>query len=375
VEDALGDRRFVRSTVNVQTGGLDAAVGFHANNPTPDILLVEATQQNSALLDGVDRLAEVCDPTTRVVIIGDSNDVALYRTLIRRGVSDYLAAPLESGELAQTIADLDDRGASERARVISFIGAKGGVGSSTVAQNVAWSLARMFGEDVAILDLDIPFGTVGHAFNIVAPQGIDGAISDGERLDDVLLERYMPKFEEHLALLTSPVSLDADGDIDPAAFEVILDMVRARTSFVVLDLPHRWAPWTRQILYDSDQVVITANPDLASLQHTKNLVDILRAERGEDGSIHMVLNHTGMARKIELGTKDFRDATGNEPTVTLPHDAMAFGAATNNGQMLGQSSKKHKAVAAFNQLATRVSGRQPAKKRGHTFSWKRGSKK
>ena len=338
------------------------------------MLVVEATQQNSELLDGIDRLAEVCDPSTRVVIIGDSNDITLYRTLIRRGVSDYLALPIESQDLAQAIADLDNHGEAERARVISFIGAKGGVGSSTVAHNTAWSLARLFDEDVAILDLDIPFGTVGHAFNMVAPQGIDGAISDGERLDDMLLERYMPKFDNHLALLTSPVSLEVDGDIDPAAFGVVLDMVRGKTSFVVLDMPHRWTEWTRQILFNSDQVVITANPDLASLQHAKNLVDILRAERGDDGSIHTVLNHVGIARKIELGAKDFRDATGNEPTVTLPHDAIAFGAAANNGQMLGQASRKHKAVAGFNRLAIQVSGRQPAKKRGGKFTWKRGSR-
>ncbi len=338
------------------------------------MLLVEATQQNSDLLDGVDRLANVCDPTTRVVIIGDSNDITLYRTLIRRGVSDYLTLPLERHDLAQAIADLGSHGEADRARVISFIGAKGGVGSSTIAHNIAWSLARLFDEDVAILDLDIPFGTVGLAFNIVAPQGIDGALADGERLDDVLLERYMPKFDDHLALLTSPASLEVDGDIDPAAFEVVLDMVRGKTSFVALDLPHRWADWTRRILFSSDQVVITATPDLASLQNAKNMLDILRAERGDDGSIHIVLNRAGMARKIELGAKDFRDATGSDPAATLPHDAIAFGAAANNGQMLGQTSKKHKAVAAFNRLAVQVSGRQPAKKRARKFTWKRESK-
>ncbi len=309
------------------------------------MLVVEATLQNSELLDRIDRLAEVCDPSTRVVVIGDSNDITLYRTLIRRGVSDYLALPLERQDLAQAIADLGSHGEAKRARVISFIGAKGGVGSSTVAHNIAWSLAQLFDEDVAILDLDIPFGTVGLAFNTVAPQGIDGALADGERLDEVLLERYMPKFDDHLSLLTSPSSLEVDGDIDPAAFEVVLDMVCAKTSFVVLDLPHLWTEWTRRILFSSDQVVITATPDLASLQHAKNLIDTLRAERGDDNSIHIVLNRAGMARKIELGAKDFREATGGDPAVTLPHDAIAFGAAANNGQMLGQASKKHRAVA------------------------------
>ncbi len=337
------------------------------------MLLVEATRHNSDLLDDIDRLAEVCDPTTRVVVIGDSNDISLYRNLIRRGVSDYLALPLERHDLVQAIAESGSAEA-ERARVISFIGAKGGVGSSTVAHNTAWSLARQFEEDVAILDLDIPFGTVGLAFAVDSAQGIAGAIADGERLDDVLLDRYMPKFDEHLALLTSPASLEVDGDIDPAAFAVVLDMVCRKTSFVVLDMPHGWTNWTRRILIDSNQVVITANPDLASLQHAKNLVDVLRVERGDDGSIHVILNHAGMARKIELGAKDFRDATGNEPAATLPHDAIAFGAAANNGQMLGQASRNHKAVAVFNRLAELVSGRRPAKKQKRRFTWRRGSR-
>ena len=163
----------------------------------------------------VDALAEVCDPGTQVVVLGNVNDIQIYRALVQQGISDYLVPPLNAKQVFDAIASICiDPSEPALGHVISFMGTEGGTGSSSVAHNTAWALARTFDEDVAILDLDLALGTLGLAFNLESQQGIQDALSHPERLDEVLRERFMAKHDDHLFLLTSPGSFTADADID-----------------------------------------------------------------------------------------------------------------------------------------------------------------
>jgi pilus assembly protein CpaE len=358
----------------VHAGGLGAALAYCEQNPTPELLILETAQENSDLLKRIDQLADVCDPATRLVVIGHSNDVALYRTLLRRGVSDYLVSPFSREAVVETVQNLfsgEDGGAL--ARVIGFFGARGGVGSTTVACNTAWALANTLSQQVALVDLDMAFGTVALAFNVDARQGIDNALADGDRLDDELLDRYMPKYDDNLSLLVSPASLDANATVDPAALSKVLDRVRRSAQFVLLDLPHVWAPWTRDLLSDADEVVITVAPDLAALRNAKRLVEHLRQAGGPDRSVRLVLNQVGGAKKTQLTVKDVKDGVGLEPAIVLPFEPGVFGVAANNGQMAGEVQKNGRIAGAFGALAQSVSGRAPVKREKRRFFWmKRG---
>lgn len=361
---------FSQSKVELQPGGLDAALMYCKKNPTPELLVVEIAEQNSELLARVDQLADVCDATTRVIVIGHSNDIGTYRTLLRRGVSDYLPSPISRATVIESVQGLfNTAGGQALARTIAFFGAKGGVGSSTIACNTGWALARMFSQDVAVVDLDVAFGTVALAFNVDAPQGIDAALTDGARLDDELLARYMPKYDDHLALLASPASLDANPAVDRVAFERVLEKVRRASRFVVLDLPHAWAPWVRDTLTDADEVVMTVAPDLAALRNAKRLIESLRPLRGQDRPLRYVLNHVGGAKKTELSAKEITEGLGLPPTVVIPHDTAVLGAAANNGQMAGEVQKKGHVIDAFRQLALAISNQPPTKGKKSPLDW------
>lgn len=376
VEEALHDRRFARASVDVQPGGMPAAIAYHAKNATPDVLLVDSTGQNSELIGSVEELAEVCGQDTQVILIGVNNDIKLYKDLMERGVSDYLSAPLTRQQVADAIVEVcADPTEARLGRVISFIGAKGGAGSSTVACNTAWCLAKAFNEDVALLDLDITFGTVGLAFNLTSPQGILDALEDPDRLDEVLLERYMPSAEDHLAILASPASLESNPEVDIAAFDVLLHLVRRKAQFVLVDLPHMWTHWTQQILFESDQVVVTTLLDLASLRHTKNIVDAVRAKSNRETPVRVVLNHSGTAKRIELSGSDFQDAINDKPALVLAHEPAIFGAAANSGQMIGETNAKSKAADGFRRLAVAVSGRKPVERSKGISAWIRRGRK
>ena len=146
-------------------------------------------------------LASHCDPSTKVVVIGHYNDVWLYRELIRSGVSEYVVAPISMADIVSVIASIFvDPEAEPIGRSIAFIGAKGGVGSSTIAHNVAWTMSKLFASEVVVADLDLPFGTANINFDQDPAQGIAEAVFAPERVDEVYLDRLLAQEQSPAAL-------------------------------------------------------------------------------------------------------------------------------------------------------------------------------
>src|SRR6202789_802310 len=166
LQRAGADRRLSKAHLTVQLGGVNAAVDFYNGQVTPNLLVVETRLHGQAALDELDRLAEVCDPATKVVVVGGTNDVELSRELMRRGASEYLVAPLSPLQLIEVISGLYlDPTAKPGGRVIAFMGAAGGAGSSSIAHNVGWCIGEEININTTIVDFDLPFGTAGLDFN------------------------------------------------------------------------------------------------------------------------------------------------------------------------------------------------------------------
>lgn len=359
MQSAAEDRRLARTHVKIQMGGIKAAVSHFAANPTPNLVLVESTLDRSSILSELDRLAETCDAGTKVIVVGHVNDVLLYRELLKRGVSEYLVAPVLPLQLMESISNLyNDPEAEPIGHVLAFIGAKGGVGSSTICHNVAWVMSEMLKSDVVIADLDLAFGTSGLDFNQDPVQGIAEALASPERLDEVLLDRLLTKCSEHLSIFAAPVVLDRDYDISPESCEIVLDVVRQNVPYVAIDLPHTWTAWTKRLLLSADEVVVTATPDLANLRNAKNLLDLLRQTRHHDGPPHLVLNMVHMPKRPEIDTKEFCQNLELKPAAVIEFDAESFGQAANNGQMIEELNKKAKAVQPLRDLAMRLAHRR-----------------
>lgn len=366
LQRAAQDRRLAKAHLTVHMGGIGAAVSHYQDTPTPGLIIVESRLGGGDLLKALERLAVVCDAGSRVVVVGHANDIGLYRELIRQGVSDYVVAPLDPIQIVESVSALyADPDAPPIGRTIAFTGARGGTGSSTVAHNAAWCISEHLNEDVTILDLDLPFGTGGLDFNQDPTQGLADALYAPERLDDVLLERLLVRCTDHLSLFAAPATLDRDYAIDPETYETVLDVVRHTVPCVVLDLPHVWGAWTRKLLLEADEIVVTATPDLASLRNTKNMLDALAAARPNDAPAHLVINQVGVAKRPEIPVRDFAEALGRDPALVLPFDAHLFGTAANNGQMIEEVEPRAKAAQGLRHLAGVVSGRaMPARKPG-----------
>ena len=363
VVDGLGDRKLSRSNVDARMGGINAAIAHYQENATPQLIVLESDSDGDGMLSELERLAEVCDPGTNVLLMGTSNDINLYRELIRRGVAEYLVGQVAPRQILEAVTNIfEDPEAPPMGRSIAFMGSRGGGGSSSIAHNTAWHLGQEYGEEVSVIDLDVTFGTAALSFNLETQQTLEQALADPSRLDDQLLERFLIEYDENVRLLASPSNLNVEERIMTDSLDQLLDLVRRRSSFVVLDVPHRWAPWVQQVLLDADETVVVGVLDLSGLRDTKNLVDRLRQQRGDNSPVHMVLNHQGAFKKTELSPKDFETAIEIEPDVVIPHAPVLFGTASNNGQMVGQVNGKHKSVEALQELAILVSGRAPQKK-------------
>jgi pilus assembly protein CpaE len=192
IQKAAEDRRLARAHVTVQMGGVQAAVASYKNASTPNLIIIESLLDRDEMLGDLDRLAEVCDPGTKVVTIGQVNDVLLYRELLRRGVSEYVLAPIKAQQIMEAISAVySDPETAPVGQVIAFVGAKGGSGSSTVCRNTAFTIASALKSEVVIADFDLPFGTAGLDFNQDPLQGLGEALASPERLDEVLLDRLL----------------------------------------------------------------------------------------------------------------------------------------------------------------------------------------
>jgi len=364
VRQALLDRRMARTHGSLHEGGIDAAIEYCSTEVTPNVMIIETRLEREPLFRALNELAELCDAGTKVILVGPTNDVALYRDLMRHGVSEYLVTPVTSMQLIEAVLGLfSDPEGGRLGRLISFFGAKGGAGSSTISHNVGWMIAERLDDDVIIADFDLPFGTAGLDFNTDPAQGIADALNAPERIDDLLIDRLLTKCSERLSLLTAPGQLDGETKVDEGNVEKLLSALRSSAPYVIADLPHQWTAWTRHVLHNSDEVVITATPDLAGLRNTKQLVDWLKASRPNDLPPRVVLNQTGIPKRSEISVQEFTRVCGIESPVVVGFDGPLFMNATNNGQMLSQISPNAKAVETIGELATVVSGRKiPAKR-------------
>ncbi len=360
IEKASVDRRISKAHLTMHMGGIAKAVDQFQTVATPNLIILETLAGGAEIFAQLGELAEVCDPSTKVVIIGQVNDIILYRELIRQGVSEYIVRPQSPLQIIKAIADLYiDPAAPPIGRTLAFVGARGGVGSSTIAHNVAWCAAEDYQSDTVLLDLDLPFGTASLDFDQEASAGLYEALSAPERLDDVLLDRLLQKHTEHLSLFTAPSVLDRDYEVDDQAYETVIDVVRSSAPTVVVDVPHIWCSWSKRLLTTADEIVITATPDLAAFRNTKQLVDILSAARPNDAPPTLIINQFD-PKLSPVRPDQFEEHVGLSPKHVFAWEPQIFGAAATNAAPIVEISPKSKAANGFRDVSAQLIGRGDA---------------
>ncbi|GGD28520.1 AAA family ATPase [Sinisalibacter lacisalsi] len=365
IERASSDRRLTRVKTEVSDGGIARLRRAFETRPTPSLLVVEVSTTGEALLNELDALAEICDPETKVVVIGAENDIALYRKLMKRGIAEYLVGTITPLAYVATVQKLfGQESATKLGKVYAFVGAKGGVGASTLAQNVAWTLAEEQASQTLLLDLDFRFGSAAVNLDLKPVTGLEKYVGEPDKLDAALLDRLIVQRGEYLSVL--PGFDDALGDVDPApnAVERLIEIARASFPHVVVDLPHEWSSASRDALTSADEVIVVAAPDLPNLRNTRALMERLRALRPNDAPPRVILNGCRVPRRKEIAADKFAKSIGVEACATIAFDPATFGAAAAEGRAIREQAPRSKAQGSVRDLAWKLTGPGRVRPRG-----------
>jgi pilus assembly protein CpaE len=361
LEGLRAEREFSKVKLSILFGGLPRAVKHYADNPSPRVIIVEDPSGIDQLLKNLEQMAEVVEPGRKVIVIGSINDVQVYRRLVSQGISEYLVGPVSTQEIVEAVVDaIRDPSAKQQGRLISFLGARGGVGSTTVACNTAWTLADMSKEETILVDLDLNFGTAALSLNLDPKQSVGDALLDTERLDNTLVERFLMEHDEHLSVISTQGTLKELYRPTTESVERLIDILRQMATQVIVDLPRQWNDWVSNLLVLSDEVVITAAPDLSNLRDAKMIVDWMRSRRGDQANVRLVLNKLDASKKTQLSVKDFQESLRLAPIGVLQFEPQVFGQLSNNGQVFGEGARSDKSAAIFRQLASALGARQSA---------------
>lgn len=348
---AMKDRRMANATIECHTGGLPGAIEKYRGEEAPELIIVETNAPSDVILMEADLLSELCEPHTQALIVGHTNDIRLYQKLLGLGVSNYLVFPVTISSIIEAISEIysepDTRKIGES---IAVIGGRGGVGASSIAQNLAISLSNEVSTEVLLVDMDTHFGTVCLNFDIEPNDGLLELVDQAERLDVGILDRVLIKRGLRLNVLTTTPGLTDSRDLDDFTVDRVLDVSTMSMRYTVLDMPHEWSEVTRKTLTIADHVVIVATPDLGCLKNVKSMMDHLQTLRPNDAPPTLVLNQAGMPKRKEISEAEVVQTLKAKPSVVIPFDARLFDNALISAKPVVEVDPKRPASRALTRL-------------------------
>lgn len=343
-------------------GGLRNAIQSLSVSASPQILLVDLSESGDPISD-INSLAEVCEPGTIVIAVGQVNDVRLYRDLLMSGLQDYLLKPLSPDALrdafanAQTIlnAPKHEENAADRPHIsTAVIGTRGGSGASTIAASLAWTFSQKQGHQTGFLDLDVHFGTAALALDLEPGRGLTDAIDNPSRIDGLFIERAMIKANEKLSILSAEAPMNSPVLTDGTAFFQLQEEFRAAFENTVIDLPRSMLIAYPHLMQDVNVAVITTELTLASARDTIRLLAWLKQNAPHCKTL--VVANNVQATAIEITRKDFESTIERKLDLSLPADPKATAQAAKVGQPLVQAVQGSKVSSGIVALAELIAG-------------------
>lgn len=356
----LQDASVLPGRNEVFRGGIAKAIEYLSEQRSPHLLIVDISGVELPLSE-VQMLADVCEPGTKVIAIGDHNDVALYRDLQTVGITDYLVKPLTRELITKALAPKTN-GSGEMARgpttlklgkMVAIIGARGGVGTTTLAANLGWYLANCQSRRVALVDLDLQHGDCSLLFNIETTPGLRDALANPLRLDPLLLERIMTQHGERLFVLGGEEPLQEHVQFAPAAVDTLFSVLRSQFHYVIVDVPRIPIPAYRRAFEIADRRVIVVDQTMRSMRDAVRLKKAFGDTPGSERPI-FVLNREDEAGSHGLSHKEIIAVLQAMPTSTIPFLPKLVTPAAHHATVAARQRKFGSAIAA---LALEISGR------------------
>jgi len=341
----------------IRRGGVKEAIRHLGEQRSPKLLLIDLSGSELPISE-INALADVCEPGVTVLALGDQNDCGLFRDLLQHGVADYLVKPLTSQLLQRSVLAATEqssvvKGHAKLGKLIAVSGARGGVGSTMVATSVAWLIAHERRRRVALVDLDLQFGTVALSLDLEPSHGLREALENPNRIDGLFMERVLIQHSERLFVLSAEESPDETLLLDYGALELLLTELRSKFHYVVVDLPRTPSPCAQQVLQSATDLALVTDYSLAGMRDSMRLTGLLPSMNASC-NITLVANRAGEHKQGEMPRAEFEKGIGRKIDVILPFDAKTVAAATNFGQPVAMG--KGAVSGGLRQIAERLCG-------------------
>ena len=346
----------------VKRGGIDTTVEYLSAHSSPRLLVVDISKSELPLSD-INALADACEPGVEVIVVGQQNDIGLFRDLIQLGISDYIAKPL-TRELLRRSIETVRRGQKNIAvkgrvgKLVAVTGTRGGVGASTITANLAWILSQKVGRRVAMVDLDFNYGPLSIAFDQKPTPGLREAIENAHRVDQLFLERTLQQIDSRLALLSCEEALDSKIRLETDAYENLTEHLSKLFHYVLVDLPCKSGAAEMHVLRMASVRIITIDPTLSAVRHAIRILKLLGAEEIDKQTL-IVLNRRWQPTNSDLSIEEIEKALGHRVDVVVPFGKSNVVAAENSGQIAAEQASPM--TDALMDLAQELSGRPKPK--------------
>jgi pilus assembly protein CpaE len=372
----IGDE-VTRETVNrvvSHLGGLEAkvrpgdlAAARKAIDPKapPDLMLLDISGSADPVA-ALDEIMQQCPRSTRILVIGSVNDVSLYRSLTSLGVIDYLVKPVSGEVLHDALAALlDDRGpdgGGPQTRVTAFLGARGGIGTTSIAVATAWYFVHEFHQRAALIDLDLHFGTLALGLDLEPARGLREALEHPERIDSLLISSAMSSAGDRLKVLAGEESLDETMHFHTEGFAPLFGLLANDFDQVVIDLPRTLDDGSRHVISNVDSFLLVTDLSLAGLRDALRIMDLVK-RIGSKASPIVVASQVGAPHRGEISQREFERGLGQNIDHVITYDPKAAVTMARHGKAMPAVARTSKAAEEILALAQRLSGRETAKKR------------
>lgn len=357
LRDCFAHLGFADATIT--RGGIALAIDTLSTQRSPELLIVDISGVALPVSE-INNLAEVCEPGVIVIAIGDCNEVGLYRDLMHAGVSDYIVKPLTAQLLANALQGHRSSGWSgaiqrKLGTCVAIVGARGGVGATTLSVNLAWYLAERQNRRVALIDLDLHNGECALALNIKPTPGLREALVNPARIDNILLARVMAPVGQHLFVLSAEEPLRDSIEFTAEAVETLIGVLRQQFHYVVLDVPRNPGATYLRALELADFRVIVVDQTLRSARDAVRL----RSALGDVGGKHhtlFVLNREGEGGRYAITLDEMQRILDVRPKTVIPFHPAWFATALGSSETLA-AARRGKFSEAIAGLALELSGR------------------
>ncbi len=304
-----------------------------AQKLAPSNIVLDIGARGQDVLPEIDQLAQHCEPGTRVIAVGDANDIHLYRGLLARGIIDYLPMPANPNDLLTALrapaatpaaAPVASNGTK---RVITFFSAASGDGASTAALNSAFALSQLFNGTTVLVDMDYQYGMAAKSLDLQNQYGISDLFDHPDRGIDITLIRRMVANYGKLHVITAPAELRYLPDVSADAVRDLVNVLKQSYDNIILDMPHVWLPWVATACQQSTHIVLITQLWLKSVSHAARMVRAFRDMNIPLDRVITVVNRSGAKFKEAIDPKDLERVSNTTIRYTLSNDIRTVTAA------------------------------------------------